>query len=494
MSYEESSSFYQSTSGGSELVGGENSVAFDGNMGGIAYGGSLQGVAFGGGLEDAAQGSYSNYESTSATGYGAGAAEAVLVGGGGASNEYYSSSSNAQLGAGAQASSSDLETGFEQQNLSGAFLASNAGYSASSLEQQSFSSTAYATDDQGLYKDPNPEVIRRPAPGGPQTYTQRVLVRFLQPPAVPPPGPLIIKEVRPPQPPPPPPLYIRQRPPPPPTLPPIVIREAPPKMPPPVGTQVITKMLPAIPVPPRSVIIERLPPMPPKPRDVIVERWLPYRTQQKRRVIIQRAPPPVIPKPRNIIIYYEAPKAQVVRRFHNLGVQRANPVEYVARYGTQLEDAQTLVTQARQAGVVEDISPPAGTVSNLQSASYESYQSGGIGAGVGAANYEVVSSAADGYGVSGGFSSTGDAGLRWIGGAGLNVAGDAGLNLVGGAGGVSSSNYDSSSSYNASSGTGGYVGGLESSFGGLGLVDNSNNVGGGSNSYESYSSQQTFTQ
>jgi hypothetical protein len=52
---------------------------------------------------------------------------------------------------------------------------------------------------------------------------------------------------------------------------------------------------------------------------------------------------------------YEAPKAQVVRRFQNLGVQPANPNEYVARYGAQLEDAQSLVTHARQAGVVEDI-------------------------------------------------------------------------------------------------------------------------------------------
>jgi hypothetical protein len=57
-----------------------------------------------------------------------------------------------------------------------------------------------------------------------------------------------------------------------------------------------------------------------------------------------------------IVIYsYEAPKAQVVRRFQNLGVQRANPSEYVARYGAQLEDAQSLITHARQAGVVEDI-------------------------------------------------------------------------------------------------------------------------------------------
>ena len=52
---------------------------------------------------------------------------------------------------------------------------------------------------------------------------------------------------------------------------------------------------------------------------------------------------------------YEAPKAQVVRRFQNLGIQRANPTEYVQLYGSQLEDAQSLITHARQAGVVEDI-------------------------------------------------------------------------------------------------------------------------------------------
>jgi hypothetical protein len=52
---------------------------------------------------------------------------------------------------------------------------------------------------------------------------------------------------------------------------------------------------------------------------------------------------------------YEAAKAQVVRRFENLGVERVNPSEYIARYGAQLEDAQSLITHARQAGVIEDI-------------------------------------------------------------------------------------------------------------------------------------------
>ncbi len=67
-------------------------------------------------------------------------------------------------------------------------MASGAEYSSSSFEQQSSSSTTYATDAQGLFKDPNPEIVRRPAPGGAQTLTQRIVVRFLQPPPVPPPG------------------------------------------------------------------------------------------------------------------------------------------------------------------------------------------------------------------------------------------------------------------------------------------------------------------
>lgn len=69
-------------------------------------------------------------------------------------------------------------------------MARDVNYGFNTLEQQSSSAstTTYATDAQGLYKDPNPEVVRRPAPGGTQTYTQRVSVRFLQPPPVSPPG------------------------------------------------------------------------------------------------------------------------------------------------------------------------------------------------------------------------------------------------------------------------------------------------------------------
>jgi len=40
----------------------------------------------------------------------------------------------------------------------------------------------------GVYNDPNPQIIRRPATVGPLIYQQKVFVRFLQPPPIPPPG------------------------------------------------------------------------------------------------------------------------------------------------------------------------------------------------------------------------------------------------------------------------------------------------------------------
>jgi hypothetical protein len=129
-------------------------------------------------------------------------------------------------------------------------------------------------------------------------------------------------------------------------------------------------------MPPRSVIIERLPPLPPKPRklvlfilfciiqshngfllgDIIIERWLPYAAVAKRKTIIQRAEPAKeYPKPRNIIIQYEPIQVRIVRQFQRLGITQENPQLYIQRYGISLLDAQTLVQQARAAGVVEDI-------------------------------------------------------------------------------------------------------------------------------------------
>lgn len=83
--------------------------------------------------------------------------------------------------------------------------------------------------------------------------------------------------------------------------------------------------------------------MPPKPQAVVVERWLPFK-EQKRRVIYNRPtqPDPVVIKPRNVIIQWEAPRVNVRQEVKYLGVDRANPAEYVQRYGQELKKAQEL--------------------------------------------------------------------------------------------------------------------------------------------------------
>lgn len=76
----------------------------------------------------------------------------------------------------------------------------------------------------------------------------------------------------------------------------------------------------------------------------------------KRKTIVQRAEAvKEYPKPRNVIIQYEAPQIRVIRQFQRLGITLENPQAYIQRYGAALFDSQALVQQARAAGVVEDI-------------------------------------------------------------------------------------------------------------------------------------------
>ena len=97
--------------------------------------------------------------------------------------------------------------------------------------------------------------------------------------------------------------------------------------------------------------------MPSKPQSVIIERWLPY-NQVKRRVIFQRSKDadPIVVKPKNVIIQWEAPIVKVKKEFKDLGIIRANPSEYVARYGATLKKANELPP------FVLEIKPPAGIV------------------------------------------------------------------------------------------------------------------------------------
>ena len=96
--------------------------------------------------------------------------------------------------------------------------------------------------------------------------------------------------------------------------------------------------------------------MPSKPQSVLIERWLPY-SDVKRRVIYQAAPPdPIVIKPRNVIVQWEAPNVAVRKEFKYLGVIRANPCEYVQRYGCALKNSCQLPQY------VLDIANPEGLV------------------------------------------------------------------------------------------------------------------------------------
>jgi hypothetical protein len=98
-----------------------------------------------------------------------------------------------------------------------------------------------------------------------------------------------------------------------------------------------------LPPPPRKVIIERLAPLPKKPQSVIVERWLPYNDRIKRKVLFQKAPvDPIIVKPRNVIVQWTAPEIKIEKDYKYLGIIKANPVEYVQRYGPTLKSADDL--------------------------------------------------------------------------------------------------------------------------------------------------------
>lgn len=207
-----------------------------------------------------------------------------------------------------------------------------------------------------INEDSNPEIVRKKAEQQ-LIYEQEIAIRYLRPPTPPPPGDIIIKQEKGIPTPPAPPLVIRQQPPRPETPPPLIIREAPPKPPQMVGQKVITISGKRLPPPPRKVVIERLAPLPSKPQPVIIERWLPYK-EQKRRVIFTKSnePDPVMPKLKNIIIQWEAPQVTIKKEFKDLGVIKANPQEYIQKYGNQLKNHIELPT------FVKEIRPPSGLV------------------------------------------------------------------------------------------------------------------------------------
>jgi hypothetical protein len=204
--------------------------------------------------------------------------------------------------------------------------------------------------------DPTPEVVRKQTKQS-LVYNQEIAIRYLRPPTPAPPGEIHIRQEKSIVPPPAPPIVIRQQPPRPETPTPLVIREAPPRPPPTIEPKLITVSGKRIPPPPRRVIIERLAPLPPKPQSIIIERWLPYR-EQKRRVVFTRTQEAEVTyeKPRNLIIQWEQAKVNIVREVKDLGVIRANPTEYISRFGNFLKAPNDLPD------FVKEIKPPSGLV------------------------------------------------------------------------------------------------------------------------------------
>ncbi|CAF0867990.1 unnamed protein product [Brachionus calyciflorus] len=193
-----------------------------------------------------------------------------------------------------------------------------------------------------INEDPEPEIITKKACQN-LVLIQELAIRYLKPPTPPKPGDIIIRQEETSITPPAPPLIIRQQPLRPSTPDPLVVREAPPEPPKPIPKRIITISGKKLPPPPRKVIIERLAPIPPKPQSVIIERWLPY-SAQKRRVVYQKIDEKqgFYMKPKNVIVQWEAPEVTVKKDLKYLGIIRANPLDYVKRYGSTLKSSKDL--------------------------------------------------------------------------------------------------------------------------------------------------------
>ena len=194
-----------------------------------------------------------------------------------------------------------------------------------------------AISEYRIHEDSNPQIINKRVEQQIE-YVQELAIRYLRPPTPPAPGEIIITQEANTVTGPAPPLIIRQQPARAETPEPLVIREAPPQPPAAIGPKRITISGKRIPPPPRKVVIERLAPLPSKPQNVIVERWLPY-GEVKRRVIFNKAAEvsAQVATPRNVIVQWEAPSVNIRKEIKYLGVIKANPAEYVQRYGASLK-------------------------------------------------------------------------------------------------------------------------------------------------------------
>ena len=210
-------------------------------------------------------------------------------------------------------------------------------------------------EEHKLNIDPNPIVVRK-KPQNKMLHTQNVSLKYLKPPPPEQPGDITIVQEPDVQAPATEPLRIVHKPPLPPTPPPKIFREKPPKPPAHIPTQYLTIPGKVVPPPPRQVIVERLPHVPPPPPDIIIERWLGYKKRQRRVVFRPATPITLAPAPKNVIVQWDSPEMIVVKKNINLGVERADPTEYVARNGPSLVEAHQLPAELND----EELQPPGG--------------------------------------------------------------------------------------------------------------------------------------
>lgn len=122
---------------------------------------------------------------------------------------------------------------------------------------------------------------------------------------------------------------------------PIIIREKPPIPPKSLSPKLINIPGKRGSPPARRVVIERLT-QPPQPQKIIVERWLPYDKQERRVVVEKAAVEPCNEKTKNLIIEWEPALAKTEKKVQILGIETADPNEYVAKYGSSLKSKSEL--------------------------------------------------------------------------------------------------------------------------------------------------------
>lgn len=94
------------------------------------------------------------------------------------------------------------------------------------------------------------------------------------------------------------------------------------------------------------MIVERLPIEPPKPQDIVIERWLAYARRVRNVIFNPAAPIQLAVAEKNLVIEWEAPEVNIEQTFNFLGITEADPMSYIAQYGTSLVETSKLPKEA----------------------------------------------------------------------------------------------------------------------------------------------------